>query len=210
MDNCEFCAELRNESSARFWEMYPNLSSRVVEATENFVAMPSIGQLFPGSLLVLPRLHIETSAFLSLQCRQELDSFLGTLSSKLRRIGAPVFFEHGATSCSGGGCGIYHAHVHIVPLPRCIEPKALFPEFIAQTTSFGESLDCLLNSEEYLLLGNEFETVHASINDMEQRPPSQFFRQRLVKYFNLRRPWDWRKYQSQEKEVLETIKFFNN
>jgi hypothetical protein len=97
-----------------------------------------------------------------------------------------------------------------VPLPIDTKPITIFPEFIAQTTNLCESLEFLQNSNEYLLLGNDSETLYASVHAMTQYPSSQFFRRRLVNYFGLPRPWDWRKYQSLENDVLETIKFFSN
>ncbi|MGL4942253.1 MAG: hypothetical protein ACRC46_03570 [Thermoguttaceae bacterium] len=210
MIKCEFCEELEKAPYARFRKIYPNISNRIVDETENFVALPIIGQLFPNSLVALPRQHIETSAGFSPYLIQEFEFFINSLLVKLSKVGKPVFFEHGAVSCSGGGCGIYHAHVHIVPLPYSIEPKVFFPEFTAKARNISETLNELQGCDEYLLFGDMSEVLYASVKEMAQRPPSQFFRKRLVDRFSIHQSWDWRTYLHQEQSVLDTIQFFHS
>ena len=53
MNDCEFCDELKGAPS-RFRAIYaPEHASRIVATSQHFVAMPTLGQLFPGSLLVV-------------------------------------------------------------------------------------------------------------------------------------------------------------
>jgi len=55
-------------------------------------------------------------------------NFLGRIEILVRKFGKPVIFEHGAKCSTGGGCGIYHAHLHVVPLPERINYLRILPE----------------------------------------------------------------------------------
>jgi len=208
METCEFCLAISKGKTTRFSDVYPNLTSRIVAETDHFVAMPAIGQLFKGSLLILPRTHVETTAKLDPQRREELILFLDSLTRILQNIGNPVCFEHGALSCTGGGCGIYHAHLHLVPLPRQIKPEQFFPEFTGRSLSLGVALDRFNHCDEYLLFGDGTAFVHAAVEELPVRPQSQFFRKRLADYFGLVKSWDWRHYVEKEPYMLETIEYF--
>jgi diadenosine tetraphosphate (Ap4A) HIT family hydrolase len=209
MESCEFCLAENEGKSNRFSHIYPNLPSRIVAETEHFVAMPSIGQLFFGSLVVLPRTHIETSAKLKPKQKGELILFLDSLTHILREIGYPICFEHGALACTGGACGIYHAHFHLVPLPQPLQAELIFPAFTGSSPNLSSPLDLFKNCDEYLVIGNEAGFVHAPVEDMSFRPQSQFLRKRLADYFKLSKPWDWHQYSTQEPDLLKTIEYFH-
>ena len=209
MESCEFCVATKNEGkSPKFSDIYPNLS-RIVAETDSFVAMPTIGQLFFGSLLVLPRTHIETSAKLEQKQKNELILFLNSLTKILQKIGNPVCFEHGALACTGGGCGVYHAHLHLVPLPRRIKPEVIFPEFTERSSDISVALNQLNHCDEYLLFGDGTEFVYAPVEKLSFRPQSQFFRKRLADFFGLAESWDWRHYTMEEPYMVETIEYFH-
>src|SRR5260370_16821020 len=60
--SCEFCLELSASPAARFATIYGANRTRVVASQNKIVVMPTIGQLFTGSLFVLPNFHFETIA----------------------------------------------------------------------------------------------------------------------------------------------------
>jgi len=209
MKNCEFCLAATNKGkSTKFSEIYPNLPSRVVAETDHFVAMPVIGQLFFGSLVVLPRTHLETSAELEPKQKDELIRFVASLTHILQKIGNPVCFEHGARACTGGGCGIYHARLHLVPLPRLVKPELIFPEFIGRSADLGVTLDRFNHCDEFLLFGDKTGFVHAPVEELSVRVQSQFFRKRLADYFQIKKSWDWRNHTMPEPHMINTIEFF--
>jgi diadenosine tetraphosphate (Ap4A) HIT family hydrolase len=209
MGACEFCLASVEGRSNRFSAIYPHLTSRIVAETEHFVAMPTIGQLFLGSLLILPRTHIETSAKMKSSQKDELICFLNSLARILNKIGYPICFEHGALACTGGACGVYHAHLHLVPLPQRLKAELLFPEFTGRSQNLSISLDQFTNCDEYLLIGDDTGFIHAPIEDMSFKPQSQFLRKRLADYFGLTKSWDWHQYTSEEPYLLKTIEFFD-
>src|SRR5687768_2245990 len=129
MYDCDFCREIEGGRETTFRQIYQQVTpSRIVLRSENFVVLPTIGQLFVGSVLILPRRHRETFATLGEAERRELPALLNRVLSGVARFGEPIIFEHGAVSQTGGGCGVYHAHLHVVPLPAPTLPSDLFPE----------------------------------------------------------------------------------
>src|SRR5687767_8976601 len=93
-DACEFCAELRNPQASRFGVMYASLlTTRVVRETPSFVVLPTVGQMFAGSMLIIPREHVETLAGFE-SATGELISLMESLNADLARFGDVVTFEH--------------------------------------------------------------------------------------------------------------------
>lgn len=209
-ETCEFCAEFSGNRRSRFQEIYGSYaSSRIVAQTAHFVAIPTLGQLFDDSLLILPTRHIEACSHLPVDLRDELSCLAYHLLDTLRSTGSPIFFEHGAVERTAGGCGLYHAHLHLVPLPRPVEPFEIFHEASTEVDLLRTTLDVLGQSDHYLLMGNDDRVLCRNIAREGGVFPSQFFRQRLARIFHVDRPWDWRKVEQPEVGVLKTIQRFS-
>jgi diadenosine tetraphosphate (Ap4A) HIT family hydrolase len=205
MQHCEFCQELAG-SSPRFEKLYGRLApTRIIARTDRFVALPTLGQLFTGSLLLLPVDHVETCALLAADARQELDELAVEMTLRIREFGEPVIFEHGATEGTGGGCGIYHSHLHIVPVPKLTRATALFPEHQAQAQNLQKAWEALQDAHEYLLISAAGQTLYSDLEGQTGRYPSQFFRRRIAEHFGLEAPWDWRAYTDVEPALLQTL-----
>ncbi len=89
-----------------------------VAETERFVAVPSIGPLVPGWLLVLPKWHALNLASLTAMDMAALENDLQEIGSIWSDTFGPLtMFEHGPREFSSAvGCGVDHAHMHLVPL----------------------------------------------------------------------------------------------
>jgi diadenosine tetraphosphate (Ap4A) HIT family hydrolase len=206
---CEYCQELTSPSESRFGRLYRGVAaSRIVARTEHFVAMPTLGQLFRGSLLVLPVEHAETLAGLASERTAELHDLVRRLHGPLQRFGQPVFFEHGSTREVAGACGIYHAHLHLVPLPAGLPPRTLLPEATAAFGDLPSALGALRGSPHYLLAGDATGVVAAEVAALSFAPGSQYFRRRLAALHGLDRPWDWRLADAPEADLLSTLEAF--
>lgn len=211
MQNCEFCRELSGHPDNRYRQIYrDSAETRIVAETSNFVAMPTLGQIFPGSLLILPRFHIETCAQLSIGYQHELVEFVQSVSFITKQFGELIFFEHGATACTGGSCGIYHAHLHVVPLPVKVSPKLLFEEHRAVTRNLLQTFDSLKGCNHYLLIGDQDNVAFTEVDQLDITPSSQFFRRRLAERFGVDRPWDWRETKLPEPDLIATISAFRS
>lgn len=212
IQGCEFCNELVDPKSSRFGRIYAGkLSSRMVAKKSGLIAMPTMGQLFKGSLLVLPIQHIETMAQMPVSMVTTLMIFIAELENQLRPLGRLILFEHGAKNRTGASCGIYHAHMHLWPVPKAISYKTLLPINAQQAGSLIEALQQLQETDHYLLFQDTSGKI--AYYEPEEYPSqeiynSQYFRRALAQYFRVNKPWDWRVYNYPESFVFDTLKWF--
>ncbi|MCL2311183.1 MAG: HIT domain-containing protein [Firmicutes bacterium] len=208
---CDFCNEIQNQANNTFIDIYGklNIKTRVVGENDMFVVIPTIGQLFKYSLSILPKQHIESMSQLDKAGIASLIDILEKTKKKLSVYGKVVVFEHGAHKETGGSCGIYHAHIHIISLPSELDLSSLFhpDSFINKYDNLYECYSDLKESSQYLMIINADNSLFAV--DTTSKPSqysSQFFRKKLAEYYKLNKPWDWREYLLPEQEVLQTIK----
>jgi diadenosine tetraphosphate (Ap4A) HIT family hydrolase len=129
---CDFCNELSGSSENSFGRIYgADLESRHLFRSDNFAVIPSLGQIVEGYLLILPIKHFKAAGDLPDALFEEFTNICQLVGKILRRWYGPyILFEHGTRS-EGGGCGIYHAHLHAVPLLPSSDPvdflKTKFP-----------------------------------------------------------------------------------
>jgi diadenosine tetraphosphate (Ap4A) HIT family hydrolase len=110
VSDCRYCSSLSADADRLDWA--------VVAEDELFVAIPSLGSLLPGWLLVVPKHHTLNLASLPPSERIALDAFVARLipewAAEFGRLSA---FEHGPVlPGSAAGCSIDHAHLHLVPV----------------------------------------------------------------------------------------------
>jgi len=133
LTKCDFCNELSGDPENSFGRLYgTHPESRVLFRSDNFAVIPSLGQIVEGYLLVLPIKHFKAAGDLPDTLFEEFTAICGLVGKTLRRSYGPhILFEHGTRSEGVGGCGIYHAHLHAVPLSPLLDPveslKAKFP-----------------------------------------------------------------------------------
>lgn len=161
---------------------------------------------------MLPKAHRETIARIDDSELAQLLEFVDMLHQDLIHFGRPVVFEHGCLSAFGGGCGLYHSHLHLVPLPEKVPIPDLFPLPAVRFSTFRAALDALRNAREYLLFADMAADTFWSL-DLSNAPGavgSQYFRRTLAQRFALNAPWDWRHYHGVEANVLNTLRYFGD
>jgi diadenosine tetraphosphate (Ap4A) HIT family hydrolase len=144
--------------------------------TQNFRVVPSKGGFVEGWVMVVPRQHVLNFGQLYPSLDTELKNLMKCVSSRIAEVYTPpTLFEHGAaTAGTTFGCGVDHAHVHIVPLAMNVNLRVLAEA--ALSTKF----ECLgsLPPAPYLRIRCPAEQV-----DWVLQPtapiPRQFFRQIL-------------------------------
>jgi diadenosine tetraphosphate (Ap4A) HIT family hydrolase len=211
--DCEFCCEMHEPRSSRFRITYgEELPSRVIARSKNFIIMPTIGQIVPGSLLILPTTHVERAADLSHDELLELEIIIDELETHLDKDAESLVFEHGAKEAGGGGCGIYHAHFHLMPLPRgsrISAPSLLRSErFSGSLTSALESL----KSFDTYLISRGWDKVISFVADDDMNRDmrsSQYLRRTVGDRLGLSSEWDWRKYSSVEPWLIDSVQRFS-
>jgi len=120
--NCVFCS-----SASEYFGNTPEfkkiirdrVKNRKLFETENFVVMPSIGQIVEGYLLIMPKSHSSSIADMDQTLFDELE-YVYTHTGKIleKHYSKPIFFEHGVCRTeydSFNGCCVDHAHIHAVP-----------------------------------------------------------------------------------------------
>jgi diadenosine tetraphosphate (Ap4A) HIT family hydrolase len=96
----------------------PAIENTVLFETRFFAVVPSLGSLVPGWLLLVPKRSVLNCSMLTDGEIIELESLVGQLSIIGKRFPGRVYaFEHGASRTGSlTGCGVDHAHMHLVPL----------------------------------------------------------------------------------------------
>jgi len=112
MTNCRMCSNLGIHTPADDWDK-PLLES------ENFAALPSLGALVEGWLLLVPRRHFISVGALPQPLLREMEEMKRLLCSAVEEnYGQACIFEHGPSKANCAvGCGVDHAHLHVVPVP---------------------------------------------------------------------------------------------
>ncbi len=204
--SCEFCIEINDFKHSRFTEIYGK-TQRFVFVDRNFYVMPTIGQLFTGSLLIIPKDHYCSYAEIPQELLPKLKLIIDHFDNRLKHFGKAILFEHGTTPKIGGGCGIYHAHIHMVPAPSTIPPEFILGPIFNSNLTLEEALRIGKKKQEYLLYRDIQKNFY--IASMSRRLQSQYFRKKLHEFFNLQSTWDWRKFGYEEK-LISTLKYFRN
>lgn len=111
MTNCRLCSNSLIHSANEFWNV-PLLDS------PNFIVLPSLGALVEGWVLLVPKEHFICMGELPRSLTAELQELKHHICSALyQSYGRVCVFEHGPSQPNlRVGCGVDHAHLHIVPL----------------------------------------------------------------------------------------------
>ncbi len=195
---CSMCAAVRAPA--------PDAWDEPLFESANFVAVTSIGALVPGWLLIVPRKHQLSMGFLSNALSSELHAFKNDVADVLGEIYGPVSaFEHGPSAAKRlAGCGVDHAHLHLVPttidLRREAEP--FLPSGAAwMVADEGACKRAALNDLDYLYLeqplGSGSIVAHDGIG-------SQIFRRVIASALNVPEQFNWREHRQLE-NVMSSI-----
>jgi diadenosine tetraphosphate (Ap4A) HIT family hydrolase len=92
------------------------IADQILFESENFVVVPTVGSIIPGWLLIIPRSHFLSIGSFDPDRFHELAKIKETATEALRDCFGPVWsFEHGTVrERESVGCGIDHAHLHVV------------------------------------------------------------------------------------------------
>ncbi len=191
MNTCDFCNEFSGGRANAFASRYPEIHDRIVFSTEHFNVIPTLGQLTEGHLLVVPKAHFTALADMPDRLLQEFDDLVIQSRTILKmQYNRSVAFEHGVRTDAGGGCGICHAHLHIVPLKESTDPinrlkaihKWVAVESMLEIKTKGSLAKPYLYYEDAQLARYMFEVEYL---------PSQYIRRVLADELG-KRDWDWR------------------
>lgn len=213
--NCTFCKEFMDIENSEFRSFfsYSELPSRIVANTENFICLAALGAVREGYLLILPKKHIPSFAFLDFTLANEAQNFLNDIvrMAKKNFSNSLIVFEHGtmdnenSENRGSGGC-IDHAHIHI--FPTSIDPfKEIVSEFSYQKVNHIKNLSTFKEQNSpYLYYGKDDFRVAFIV---DKPVPSQYIRRLLWKKELNPDEWDWSLFVGKN-HVIETVKRFKN
>lgn len=158
--------------------------------SQHFLVVPTLGMLVPGWLLIITKEHYLNMGLLPDDLYSELEEIKKTVRQKVKeQFSSPVIFEHGpGYPGESSGCGIDHAHWHVVPLSFDLLPEltAHFPgRRIASTLKIKKVPS---DTTTYIFYENQTEDAHLfHVNSL----PCQFLRRLIAEKTGKREHWDW-------------------
>jgi diadenosine tetraphosphate (Ap4A) HIT family hydrolase len=202
-NDCEFCDEFAGGNANSFATRYgTDIPSRTLLDHGGFRILPSLGQIVPGYLLLVPICHYVALADMPIAELRTADVLRRDLADQMRHTyGDCLFFEHGVRTGEAGGCGISHAHLHIVPFPAKKDPvEDLCDAYTFEKLSNLTELKNIQPGKSYLY----YESVRGvKYVFYPSFVPSQHVRRLLAEALGLQ-TWDWHCFGKEEK-FFETL-----
>ncbi|BBI30796.1 HIT family protein [Cohnella abietis] len=201
--NCRFCKvadPVHFGKADTFWD-------RPLLETKHFFVVPSLGPLVEGWLLIVTKEHHICMGSLDKAETIELKQLLDTTSSLVRSIYGPIaVFEHGPVESKlPVGCGVDHAHIHVVPvLDSLIEAASQWcdTKFVWDNVSGIEAVRTpYMRSQSYLYIHQDGFTpmLYDGIGI-----PSQLFRRAIAGSLGIADRYNWRE-NANESVIAKTI-----
>lgn len=181
---------------------------RPLYSSPSFVAVPSLGALVPGWLLIVPRRAVLNLRDLTPDEWKEFDDFVLQVSEKLKAFNNPIYqFEHGSIERGSlMGCGADQAHLHLVPLDFDLLRVAKLAggsdmewERVTAPKSIGESLP---SAGEYIAIRDP--RTSDCLVGASRKPQSQWVRRVIAKQIGDETAWDY-KTNPQHRILSETL-----
>lgn len=214
--NCDYCNE-RNGIRTVYHEIYGD-RDRVVYESERFVVFPCMGQLREGHLLIVSKAHINAIGLLDADAVRELEGLIAEVGRFFKAVYRRelLCFEHGVLGDTGenGGCGIYHMHLHLLPMDQdefsavlnCVQGQE---ENVVHTIqALSDTCDPVARGKTYVFLaqvGDDAQTRESYIITRENNYfVSQYMRKVICDVLG-KTEWDWRQIKTAEPEFLNTL-----
>lgn len=206
--NCTLCSELTGKQKNNLcYLIFRKKINRIIKETNNFVIIPTIGQITEGYLLIVPKEHYTCIGALPLKLFQELKELKEICIDALYKIyqKSCIFFEHGAvgkTFEKRAGCCTDHAHLHVIPVELDLleDIRKNYKEL--KINSIEELSKNYQKKIPYLFYEDNNKDMY--VFDAPSVVP-QYFRMLLAKKLKVEEKWDWRTYYGKE-EMSRTIK----
>jgi diadenosine tetraphosphate (Ap4A) HIT family hydrolase len=205
-DKCKYCNCLTEENSIK----EKKLCNTILYESNNFVVMPTLGSMVEGWLLIVPRKHFINMGAIPFYLEDEFKEVV-TLTKKvlIESYGAITIFEHGPiTEGTGVGCGIDHAHFHLVPLAFSLLNEAKkSKELIGLRwekcqNDFVQLTKLHKQQNAYLYINEpEHESSYCILNEI----PCQSLRRIIAHKLGMEEKYDYKKY-AFESNIAKTIK----
>jgi ATP adenylyltransferase len=196
------------DNARNFWDV-------PVFESKDFAALPTVGALVEGWLLIVPKAPAISFAKLSNSQFAELEVFLSDIVSVMESVyGTVSVFEHGpSTQGSCIGCGVDYAHLHIVPV-QCdllAEARRIAPNIKWKEIPSLEAVSSCIESENgYWFLKQDFRSDACYIGTaVDGKPTSQLFRKVIAASIGCPSAYDWKQHLG-EQNIIATVRKLNH
>jgi len=165
--------------------------------SEHFVALPTLGALIEGWLLIVPRAESICIGALNKPGIEELRRFVDEVANVLMsEYGTLAVFEHGPSSAaSTTGCGVDYAHLHLVP--TALDLRSGSAEFVPDI--YWQPVDSLTYLPKIHRRGQSYLYIEQPYGNQgyiatPDHIPSQLFRRVIAQHIGYPESYDWRSF----------------
>ena len=168
------------------------MRNRLIRETKNFVAFPSVSPLGPGHVLLCPRDHYSSMIQMpAAHVREFLRIAKSLVCDVENAYHSMVLFEHGVGRGQEGGCGVTHAHLHILPASsstQTVITNRVCADYRNDALgTFCDMMRRVPHDQSYLLLGSSLQSIRYFVGAF----PSQYMRKIIASILHLPLS-DWR------------------
>ncbi len=186
---CRLCHNSLFQNSMEPW-------NKPVFESPNFIVLASLGALIEGWLLLVPKEHFICIGAVPESLTSELQEVKSIVVSALQQTyGKVCAFEHGPSAANLSiGCGVDHAHLHLVPLS--FDLASVASSFLPENLRWSEAglKECqktFLRGQDYLYLEQPMGAGRISTHP---RFGGQIFRRAIAAQMGVSDQFNWRDY----------------
>lgn len=190
-------------------------SDVVLHRDEELIVCPTLGSFLPYWYLIIPTQHYLNFADWEKDFgeRSVWDRIQTLTRSVLGEFESFIWFEHGSASRgSPTGCGVDHAHIHVI-----LDTRFGTHDILQASAAYGvkdwKQVDCdrvfhkHRRGDEYLAFGD---SKTGFLNTLSGPVGSQFFRRALAYLDGNRTDWDYREFPHHQFAQRSVDRVFNN
>lgn len=192
----------RSNYANRVYPETDQLWDHTLFESHSFAAIPSLGSLVEGWLLVVPKFFALSVGSLHEDYHQELGQFLDDIVPRVQKKFGPVsIFEHGpAIQSTHIGCGVDYAHLHLVPtdcdLLKSVQ-KRISQIAWRRVTGLCDTKKAFRVGSPYYFLQQPFGAGQAYLG-VGSELPSQLFRRIIADHLGYPERYDWKHFEGIE------------
>nr|WP_321357812.1 hypothetical protein [uncultured Draconibacterium sp.] len=186
-----------------------NICNKPLFESEHFKVIPSIGSIVEGWLLMIPKTHFISFAYMSQELLIEAQEVSVQIINIIKKEynSDVVVFENGAGELNTKiGCGVDYAHIHFVPIK--INAKHIIDSFYKRELLWKK----IFSLKELSTYKTNYYLINDSSNYFVGIPPfaeSQLIRKGIAESVGMPHKFDWKKYPFEE-NVVKTINRFKH
>lgn len=197
---CSFCGIVNG--SGEIGSTNPELEQEfgIPLQTPDFIVFPDAAPIAPRHSLIVPRDHHLGFSRLDADHQHSTQKLVDYLTTHIPNPEdhVPYVFEHGSNETDEiVGCGITHAHLHLLYIPEgCLNNTNRVEEF----SDYSDLLRAwnAVGEEDYYLFGRVGGTIHATvIQEAAELKCSMFFRKWFASQMGRPDLADYRRYQTE-------------